>query len=730
MLYELLSEELERYPDRNSVQTSVVLKDVGNVINDLTVWSFKPLYLQETFTDDVDRFSNPSRELFIWAVLQGRLEMAILFWQKSKAPIGGALVASKLLKEMAARETDLHETRRLTRYEEGGRLFDKLAVEVLSEYYTSDRKLTTLTLVRVLHTWGSAICLDLANTAHNMEFVAHPAVQNMLKEFWMGNLSVSNPRWKIWICLVFPPALLCIRLKMKEEEVDPLVVKRLPRGRHRGDIKLRRPQLMRRPTFSIRRSVLSLLPGLPHRSDETDGETSSPNFTGLPLSEMNRQKRIWFAEHDNEKPRASLRRRVSSFFFVPNVIFLYNVFSKLVFLGLFSYILLQGFESKYPSEIEYVLLAWFFTLCIELIRQVLWEVGPTFLYRLSIWIHYFWNKVDICKIVVFITGYVLRCFPDTMSEGRILLALSLVIFYIRLLHVFSANKHLGPKLVMIEGMFADLLVFVSILLVFLTCYGVASEAILYPGRSGVSNVLESIFFRPYLQIFGELLEANGEECYTYTREVGNATHTAIEETCQQNAWFGTILLSIYLFLSNVLLLNLLIAMFNFTFVAVQEKTDIHWKWQRFKLITEYHKRPVLAPPFIIISHIILFVRRLFKKLRKMCQKCGCTGCDKLSCKASQSDTSIDELAIWESVKGEDYLTKKRQKEQENTTRKLQNNENRLLEISTHVTRIEQQVKEEMTAVKEQLKTMQSLLVATMTRLQSQPSRESNVEEAN
>ena len=57
----------------------------------------------------------------MWAVLQGRLEMAMLFWQESKAPIGGALVAGKLLKELAALELELHESRRLTRYEEGSR---------------------------------------------------------------------------------------------------------------------------------------------------------------------------------------------------------------------------------------------------------------------------------------------------------------------------------------------------------------------------------------------------------------------------------------------------------------------------------------------------------------------------------------------------------------------------------------------------------------------------------
>ncbi len=70
-------------------------------------------------SDREGKFKNPSRELFLWAVLQGRLDMANLFWRESKAPIGGALVASKILKEMATKEHALHESRRIVKYSEG-----------------------------------------------------------------------------------------------------------------------------------------------------------------------------------------------------------------------------------------------------------------------------------------------------------------------------------------------------------------------------------------------------------------------------------------------------------------------------------------------------------------------------------------------------------------------------------------------------------------------------------
>lgn len=99
----------------------MTLQDVGNVIKDLTPWSYRPLYLREDICDNNDRFPDPSRELFLWAILQGRLEIAQLFWREGKASIGGALVASQLLKKLALKEKELQESRNFTEYDDGGR---------------------------------------------------------------------------------------------------------------------------------------------------------------------------------------------------------------------------------------------------------------------------------------------------------------------------------------------------------------------------------------------------------------------------------------------------------------------------------------------------------------------------------------------------------------------------------------------------------------------------------
>ncbi|CAF4861246.1 unnamed protein product, partial [Rotaria socialis] len=64
-----------------------------------------------------------------------------------------------------------------------------------------------------------------------------------------------------------------------------------------------------------------------------------------------------------------------------------------------------------------------------------------------------------------------------------------------------------------------------------------------------------------------------------------------------------VLLAAHMLFVNVLLINLLIAMFSFTFDSVQSQTDLVWRYDRYALIREYFDRPPLFPPFIILTHV-------------------------------------------------------------------------------------------------------------------------------
>lgn len=61
---------------------------------------------------------------------------------------------------------------------------------------------------------------------------------------------------------------------------------------------------------------------------------------------------------------------------------------------------------------------------------------------------------------------------------------------------------------------------------------------------------------------------------------------------------------------------------SYTFQEVQGNTDILWKFQRYNLIVEYHSRPALAPPFIIISHLSQLFLSLIKQPESKQERLG------------------------------------------------------------------------------------------------------------
>lgn len=131
--------------------------------------------------------------------------------------------------------------------------------------------------------------------------------------------------------------------------------------------------------------------------------------------------------------------------------------------------------------------------------------------------------VFVLQILRFIDNF--ACF----RAARFILAINIMVFCFRFLHIFSVSKNLGPKLVMIQNMVKDLeiklpkpskcqwelrgfcslqmldmFLFFLILFVFITAYGLASQAMLYPNAPLDFELIPSIWEKAYFQIYGEL----------------------------------------------------------------------------------------------------------------------------------------------------------------------------------------------------------------------------------
>ncbi|VDL57737.1 unnamed protein product [Hymenolepis diminuta] len=63
-----------------------------------------------------------------------------------------------------------------------------------------------------------------------------------------------------------------------------------------------------------------------------------------------------------------------------------------------------------------------------------------------------------------------------------------------------------------------------------------------------------------------------------------------------------IMLGFYVLLTNILMFNLLIAMFSKTYEEIESASTYYWNYQRYQMIADYVRRSPLVPPLIIFWH--------------------------------------------------------------------------------------------------------------------------------
>ncbi|XP_078514886.1 transient receptor potential cation channel subfamily M member 2-like isoform X2 [Lissotriton helveticus] len=378
--------------------------------------------------------------------------------------------------------------------------------------------------------------------------------------------------------------------------------------------------------------------------------------------------------------------RLYGFFTAPVVVFCYNIVLYVGFLWLFAHVLILDFQTT-PSWREYLLYIWIFSFLCEEVRQLLNDHKHLkFLTKGRIYITNFWNQVDVVAISLFTVGAVCRWFKASFYAARVILSVDFIVFSVRLVDSFTQSRVLGPKIIMVQKMVKDLFFFLFLLAIWIVSFGVSKHAIRVHNEQRLGWIFRSTIYEPYLILFGQIpadvdkLNFNNSTC---TADGSVATQPKCAETLDGVArfpeWLTIILLCLYLLSANILLLNLLIAMFSYTFSEVQGKTDQIWKFQRHRLIKEYSNRPSAPPPLIIFNHLYYLVR---KKKQS----------------ALESDViKTAGLLSWEENKKEKYLSKRREAQSQSTDMTIRDISNKvdavaqLSELAKNVRAIEQRL---------------------------------------
>ncbi|XP_063806758.1 transient receptor potential cation channel subfamily M member 2-like [Pseudophryne corroboree] len=364
----------------------------------------------------------------------------------------------------------------------------------------------------------------------------------------------------------------------------------------------------------------------------------------------------------------SCHLKFKAFFRAPVIKFYYNTGSYIGFLWLFAYVLMMDFQT-YPSWREYLLYVWIFSLLCEELRQsgILLSFCDRnrhpFNRQPAQYIKDFWNQVDISALFLFVVGLICRLVcTDTVYLGRVFLSLDFMILCIRLMHIFTISKVLGPKIIIIHRMVKDMFFFLFLLAIFIVSYGVAKQAILTTNETRLSWIFRNVVYYPYLTLFGHLpsdmdsLNFNPTECSQ--NGINSTLPKCVYNDGSGNAlfpeWLIIILMCLYLLLANILLLNLLIAMFSYTFEDIQSQSDQVWKFYRIDLIKEYNECPVVPPPFILLAHLYLALKYTFGE--------PLTRDKLLRCKFKEDDKSS--LLYWESYMKDNYWEMRQQQKQQ------------------------------------------------------------------
>ena len=274
--------------------------------------------------------------------------------------------------------------------------------------------------------------------------------------------------------------------------------------------------------------------------------------------------------------------------------------------------------------------------------------------------------------------------PDMLIWARFVYCILLIAASLRCLHYLYVFEYLGPKVVMTIGMANDLLKFLVLLSMPITCFGVAYSALNTPNSSLSFDLIFGTFSFTAFQMFGEL----------------SLDDLVIDDDSSKNRFMVKFLIFIYIVITNAILMNILTAsVFNNTLSAEKEKTRV-WRFNRIALVQEFHRRSII-PPFVVFRLLGYLITRI-----KHCRCCLTpSSCPTYSSFVRKTDP-------WENEDWPDhYMHKLNENEKEcmmeyfKLTLPYQNPQTDEEQIQNDIHEVRNEMKQEMRKIKEEMKKM-------------------------
>uniref|UniRef100_A0A1I8G743 ANK_REP_REGION domain-containing protein n=1 Tax=Macrostomum lignano TaxID=282301 RepID=A0A1I8G743_9PLAT len=228
------------------------------------------------------------------------------------------------------------------------------------------------------------------------------------------------------------------------------------------------------------------------------------------------------------------------------------------------------------------------------------------------------NYFDMAGLLLMWAGLVLKLLghlsdPSLLRSCQVVLSVSFLFLGFRSVALLSYFKVTGPKINMLKSLlFSDLVPFMLVLLVLVYSFGIFFFNLLFPAFSDSrdAQALTKIFTVPVSLAFGMVESAQFESC--------SSSSLATGESCADEAGnkaYNGILVFVYLLLVNIVMWNLLIALFSRTVTELASRAEVLWRRNLFELLQEFAEVSPVPPP-------LSFPHYAWKLLQR-CHACRC-----------------------------------------------------------------------------------------------------------
>ena len=304
------------------------------------------------------------------------------------------------------------------------------------------------------------------------------------------------------------------------------------------------------------------------------------------------------------------------FYNAPIIKFATYTISYMVYLVLFSIVMLTQLRSDYISIFEYLVWVWAVSMYVEELRalfcgwkRVKFRLNP----RQNEYFDSWWNIYDQCLFWLLVVGVIFRyALHVDRFEGTLdIYALAFVFYVLRILQNFYVVRALGPKIEIIYRMLKDLFFFLLIFGLFMLAFGIAFQALVHPYPSAfkplsqtnetvIIAMFKQILYIPYSAIFQQF-----DDLKTQVFDCNNLNFSSMNTDLDVSrcSTLAAIFYFVYILISALLLVNLLIATFSSSFGRIEQNATKTWLFYRFEIISEFIDKPILPPPFSIINHL-------------------------------------------------------------------------------------------------------------------------------